>query len=197
MRRSRKDKLRTTKKILIICEGATEQSYINHLLNESDLMTSNIAIECADGGGYSNISNYVDRNMTLFSVILVICDLDRAEHKTVEKQNLKLLIRMLEKTNLENNTFLSCPSIEVWIAASIGECHDRLKSLGYVKGNTVGRFLRNRGGTYANACNYLSDASMYYVKRGFRKGIFYENAITSAHSNLIYFIDYMNVILRK
>lgn len=196
MKRPRKEKLKTTEKILIVCEGKTEESYINQLLKDSNLITANITVDSSAGGGYTNIKNYIERNKTLYSIILIVCDLDRATHKPVEKRNLKALINLIEKENLKNNIFLNNPEIEVWIAASINANPNELPALGYEKGNTVCRFLRDRQGSYERACQYFANSDLYYEKREFKKGHFNESMLVNPHSNLIYFIDYMRKLIR-
>ncbi|MDI9497095.1 MAG: hypothetical protein QM270_01245 [Bacillota bacterium] len=97
MKRPRRPKLKTTEKILIICEGETEQCYITQLLKQKNLMTASIHVTSHTGGGYTNIKNYIEKNRTLYSIILVVCDLDRAANKKIERRNLKSVITLLEK----------------------------------------------------------------------------------------------------
>lgn len=198
MRRPRKGKakLKTTEKVLIICEGETEQCYINQLLRDFNLTTANITVDHVGGGGYTNIRHYIERNRALYSIILVVCDLSRAAHKMTEKQRLKSLIRLIEDENLKNNIFLNSPEIEVWIAACVGADPRELQGLGYEKGNTVGRFLREYNGNYWQACKYFEHASMYFEKRDFRRGTYNEESLSTPHSNLVYFIEYMKALIR-
>jgi hypothetical protein len=196
VKRSQKTKLKTTEKILIICEGQTEESYINQLLKDFNLMTPNITIELASGGGYNNYKNYIERNKALYSIILVVCDLDRAAQHSAEKISLKSLIKLLQKENLKNNIFLSNPEIEVWFAACVGVKVEGLNALRYEKGKTVSKFLRANGGDYKKACKYFEGQDMYFEKRSFKRGIYKEKAITIPHSNLIYFIEYMEALIK-
>lgn len=196
MRRPKKAKLKTTEKVLIICEGETDECYISQLLKDYSLITANVTVDSSAGGGYTNIKNYIERNRSLYSIILVVCDLDRAAHKDIEKRNLKSLINLLERENPKNNVFLNNPEIEIWIAACIGVSTDDLKELGYEKGNTVCRFLREHKGSYEKACEQFADAELYFEKVGFRKGIYKEEAISTPHSNLICFLDYMRLLIK-
>lgn len=197
MRRPRRAKLKTTEKVLVICEGETDECYISQLLKEYGLITANVTVASSSGGGYTNTKNYIERNGSLYSIILVVCDLDRAAHKDIEKRNLKSLINHLERENPKNNVFLNNPEIEVWIAANIGVSADTLQELGYEKGNTVCRFIREHKGSYEKACKQFADAELYFEKRGFGKGIYKEEAISTPHSNLVYFVDYMEILIRK
>lgn len=196
MKRPRNPKLKTTEKIHIICEGVTEKHYIEQLIKEFNLMTDNITIESLGGGGYTSIKNNIEKNRRLYNIVIIVCDLDRATQKKNEKLNLKALINLIENENLKNNIFLNCPEIEVWIAANIGVSSADLQQLGYEKGNTVCRFLRTQRGSYERACEHFAAVNLYYEKRSFKKGIYKEEAMSIPHSNLVYFVDYMKMLVK-
>ena len=134
--------IKTRLKILIVCEGLTESTYIEDLLGD----ISNVEIVSIDGAGYGKFKNYIESNEKLYKVFLVVADLDKAQPdpQTRKTSNgyhlLNGLITYLHKLNKQNTIFLSNPDIEYWIACSIGQesyTKDDLESMGYRKGEYV------------------------------------------------------------
>ena len=67
--------IKTNLKILIVCEGLTESTYIEDLLGD----ISNIEIVSIDGAGYGKFKNYIESNEKLYKIFLVVADLDKAQ----------------------------------------------------------------------------------------------------------------------
>ncbi|UHR03278.1 RloB domain-containing protein [Peptoniphilus sp. GNH] len=196
-RRNRKQKLKTTEKITIICEGESEESYIRGLIADNKLQTNNINFITINGGGYSTVKNYLEKNEKLINIVLVIMDLDRCSNVSNEKSKLKSLISLLEKLNTKNNIFLTFPNFESWIAACIKCEESELKRMGYKKGNSVYNFVRDNGGQYENGISKFMDLGVYFHKNNLNKGVYYEEYLDKKHSSLYYFVDYLKLILRK
>jgi hypothetical protein len=99
--------IKTSVKILIVCEGLTESTYIKDLLGD----ISNIEIVSIDGAGYGKFKNYIESNENLFKVFLVVADLDKAQPdpQTGKTSNgyhlLNGLIAYLHKLNKQNTIF--------------------------------------------------------------------------------------------
>ncbi|MDO5028856.1 MAG: hypothetical protein Q4E36_06275 [Bacillota bacterium] len=197
-RNSRKQKIKTTEKIVIICEGQSEECYIRSLLKENNLQTENISYYNLNGGGYKIAQNYLERNSKLINIALVVMDLDRATSVPNEKNKLKRLISLLEKLNIKNNIFLSYENFENWVAACINVDVAMLKRLSYAKGNGVYNFICNNNGSFQNAKDYFEKLELYYKKIDpNKKGVFNEDRIDKENSSLYYFLDYCKVLLRK
>jgi hypothetical protein len=161
--------IKTRLKILIVCEGLTESTYIEDLLGD----VSNVEIVSIDGAGYGKFKNYIESNEKLYKVFLVVADLDKAQPdpQTRKTSNgyhlLNGLITYLHKLNKQNTIFLSNPDIEYWIACSIGqESHtkDDLESMGYRKGEYVATFLRAHNGKFNIAAQLANSNNVYYRK---------------------------------
>lgn len=194
---SRNTKLKTTEKILILCEGETEEGYINGLLSEYNLSTSNVEVQSLNGGGYSSVKKFLDKNKKILNIVLVIMDLDRSSSVSNEKAKLKSLIKTLENLNVKNNIFLTYPNFETWVAACLNCDEMELKKKGYQKGNAVYKFIRNNQGSYKTGVDVLSGREVYFEKKDYRTGVFYEEQIDKKHSALYYFIDYLSGIITR
>mgnify|MGYP000954549310 FL=1 len=192
--------IKTSLKILIVCEGLTESTYIEDLLGD----ISNVEIVSIDGAGYGKFKNYIESNEKLYKVFLVIADLDKAQPdpQTSKTSNgyhlLNGLITYLHKLNKQNTIFLSNPDIEYWIACSIGQesyTKNDLESMGYRKGDYVTTFLRTYNGTFHTAAQLANSNNVYY-----RKAIPGENyTLKREHlelrqSNLADFLDYIQML---
>ena len=200
VRKRVKKSIKTSVKILIVCEGLTESTYIKDLLGD----ISNIEIVSIDGAGYGKFKNHIESNEKLFKVFLVVADLDKAQpnSQTGKTSNgyhlLNGLITYLQKLNKQNTIFLSNPDIEYWIACSIGQesyTMDDLVSIGYRKGDYVITFLREHNGDFNTAVQLANSDKVYYRKS--RPGINY--TLESEHlglrqSNLSDLIDYIRKI---
>ena len=161
--------IKTRLKILIVCEGLTESTYIEDLLGD----ISNVEIISIDGAGYGKFKNYIESNEKLYKVFLVVADLDKAQPdpQTRKTSNgyhlLNGLITYLHKLNKQNTIFLSNPDIEYWIACSIGQesyTKDDLESMGYRKGEYVATFLRAHKGEFNTAVQLANSNNVYYRK---------------------------------
>lgn len=161
--------IKTRLKILIVCEGLTESTYIEDLLGD----ISNVEIVSIDGAGYGKFKNYIESNEKLYKVFLVVADLDKAQPdpQTRKTSNgyhlLNGLITYLHKLNKQNTIFLSNPDIEYWIACSIGQesyTKDDLESMGYRKGEYVATFLRAHNGEFNTAVQLANSNNVYYRK---------------------------------
>ena len=145
--------LKTSVKIHILCEGETEEALLSNLLSKYNT----ISIECFGGGGYSTAEKAFDSNISLYSVILLVMDLDKAQTKPVEKSILNRFITKIHKVDKRHCIFLSSPNIEYWVACSINRPEsyllEDLKALGYNKGSTVNDFIKNCNGSYEQAVN--------------------------------------------
>lgn len=192
--------IKTSLKILIVCEGLTESTYIEDLLGD----ISNVEIVSIDGAGYGKFKNYIESNEKLYKVFLVIADLDKAQPdpQTSKTSNgyhlLNGLITYLHKLNKQNTIFLSNPDIEYWIACSIGQesyTKNDLESMGYRKGDYVTTFLRTYNGTFHTAAQLANSNNVYY-----RKAIPGENYtlkreyLELRQSNLADFLDYIQML---
>lgn len=161
--------IKTRLKILIVCEGLTESTYIEDLLGD----ISNVEIISIDGAGYGKFKNYIESNEKLYKVFLVVADLDKAQPdpQTRKTSNgyhlLNGLITYLHKLNKQNTIFLSNPDIEYWIACSIGQescTKDDLESMGYRKGDYVTTFLRAHNGNFYTAAQLANSNKVFYRK---------------------------------
>lgn len=196
MRRIRsKQKLKTTITINIACEGITERYYTENLLKEYNLLTSNIKISNLEGKGFTPFISYFEDNKKLFRVFIFIVDLDRAIQIEGEFHKLNKLIDKLENHNVNNTVFLSNPNFEIFVASAMGVEYDELDKMGYKKGNSVYKFIKDNGGSYKKAIDN-SNWEFYYDKQDINtKGSKNKENLKINHSNLVYFTDYMKKLL--
>lgn len=163
-RRPKKRNLKTTEKILIICEGETEEYYIKNLLKEFKLLTNNINFHTLKSGSYQGAENYLKKNSQVINIALFIMDLDRCTSVQNEKKKLKSLIKTLEKINIKNNIFLTYNNFENWVAASINKNINELTGLHYKKGNGVFKFITQNEGSFYNGKKYFENKKLYYLE---------------------------------
>lgn len=188
-------KLKTSVKIQVVCEGDTEYSYLSTLLHGF----SNINVYSIQGGGYGKFSNYIEKHSSLYSVFLVVADLDKAQHRDSERGLLNRLIKDLAALDKRNSIFLNGPDIEYWIACCIGHPEyvmADLEALGYVKGNTVNSFLQAQRGSLKIAMSCVNNKRVYYYKPnvGHKYGLYteYLHERQSTLGNLESYIEELN-----
>ena len=192
--------IKTSLKILIVCEGPTESTYIEDLLGD----IPNIEIVSIDGAGYGKFKNYIESNEKLYKVFLVVADLDKAQPdpQTRKTSNgyhlLNGLITYLHKLNNQNTIFLSNPDIEYWIACLIGQesyTEADLVSIGYRKGDSVNTFLRAHNGNFDTAVELANSDKVYYRKP--KPGVNYtlqSDYLELRQSNLTDFLTYIQML---
>ena len=178
-----------------MCEGDTEYSYLRSTLRG----LSNVNILSINGGGYGKFSNHIEKNSSLYSIFLVVVDLDKAQHRDSECKLLNRLIKDLDLLDRRNCIFLNGPDIEYWIACYIGRPNNtltELTELGYVKGNTVNTFLNNQHGSIDIAKQYVNSTRIYYSKPNVdcKYGLYKEflNERQSTLGNLLPYIEELN-----
>ena len=194
--------IKTSLKILIVCEGPTESTYIEDLLGD----IPNIEIVSIDGTGYGKFKNYIESNEKLYKVFLVVADLDKAQPdpQTRKTSNgyhlLNGLITYLHKLNNQNTIFLSNPDIEYWIACLIGQesyTEADLVSIGYRKGDSVNTFLRAHNGNFDTAVELANSDKVYYRKS--KPGVNYtlqSDYLELRQSNLTELLVYIQMLNR-
>lgn len=194
--------IKTSLKILIVCEGPTESTYIEDLLGD----IPNIEIVSIDGAGYGKFKNYIESNEKLYKVFLVVADLDKAQPdpQTRKTSNgyhlLNGLITYLHKLNNQNTLFLSNPDIEYWIACLIGQesyTEADLVSIGYRKGDSVNTFLRAHNGNFDTAVELANSDKVYYRKP--KPGVNYtlqSDYLELRQSNLTELLVYIQMLNR-
>lgn len=194
--------IKTSLKILIVCEGPTESTYIEDLLGD----IPNIEIVSIDGAGYGKFKNYIESNEKLYKVFLVVADLDKAQPdpQTRKTSNgyhlLNGLITYLHKLNNQNTIFLSNPDIEYWIACLIGQesyTEADLVSIGYRKGDSVNTFLRAHNGNFDTAVELANSDKVYYRKP--KPGVNYtlqSDYLELRQSNLTELLVYIQMLNR-
>ncbi|MDU6865356.1 MULTISPECIES: hypothetical protein [Veillonella] len=194
--------IKTSLKILIVCEGPTESTYIEDLLGD----IPNIEIVSIDGAGYGKFKNYIESNEKLYKVFLVVADLDKAQPdpQTRKTSNgyhlLNGLITYLHKLNNQNTIFLSNPDIEYWIACLIGQesyTEADLVSIGYRKGDSVNTFLRAHNGNFDTAVELANSDKVYYRKP--KPGVNYtlqSDYLELRQSNLTELLVYIEMLNR-
>ena len=187
--------LKTSLKIQVVCEGDTEYSYLYSILKG----LSNVNILSINGGGYGKFSNHIEKYSSLYSIFLVVVDLDKAQHRDSECKLLNRLIKNLATLDIRNCIFLNGPVIEYWIACCIGRPNDtltELSELGYVKGNTVNTFLNNQHGSIDIAKQHVNSTRVYYSKPNVdcKYGLYKEflNERQSTLGNLLPYIEELN-----
>lgn len=187
--------LKTSLKIQVVCEGDTEYSYLRSTLRG----LSNVNIFSINGGGYGKFSNHIEKHSSLYSIFLVVVDLDKAQNRDSECKLLNRLIKDLAILDIRNCIFLNGPDIEYWIACYIGRPNDTLTELielGYVKGNTVNSFLNSQHGSMDIAKQHVNSTKIYYskpnvgCKHGLHRDFLYERQSTLG--NLVPYIEELN-----
>ncbi|WP_302791810.1 RloB domain-containing protein [Dialister invisus] len=197
-RQARKSKrLNIMGNIAILCEGSTEEFYLKDLLKE----LKKVDIYSLEGGGYKpmeySLSQYKDR----YEVLLLVCDLDRANNNAGEMIQLNKLIRSLQNINVKNNIFLTFKNIEYWFSCCIGNnaIDASITTVpGYRKGSDAFKFLKRNGATYDQGKALLKnqDISSYYfykVNPNIKASPKREN-VGVFQSTLWYLLDYIKLL---
>lgn len=186
-------------RVKFLVEGATEKFYFKELLRDEGY-SLHLDIDDINGGGYFAFTREITKNKSLYDIVIVIADLDRASTHIGEKEKLSDLIILLEKLNIKNNIFLTYKNIETWQVATLPYKVNNLSSeLGY-SGKTKGKEdiyqrLVDKGAIYTIAKTKFKESNLYYLKKELVKGIFNEENIVKTQSNLIYFLEYLKNVL--
>lgn len=186
-------------RVKFLVEGATEKFYFKELLRDEGY-SLHLDIDDINGGGYFAFTREITKNKSLYDIVIVIADLDRASTHVGEKEKLSDLIILLEKLNIKNNIFLTYKNIETWQVATLPyKVNDLSSELGY-SGKTKGKEdiyqrLVDKGAIYTIAKTKFKESNLYYLKKELVKGIFNEENIVKTQSNLIYFLEYLKNVL--
>lgn len=186
-------------RVKFLVEGATEKFYFKELLKDEGY-SLHLDIDDINGGGYFAFTREITKNKSLYDIVIVIADLDRASTHIGEKEKLSDLIILLEKLNIKNNIFLTYKNIETWQVATLPyKVNDLSSELGY-SGKTKGKEdiyqrLVDKGAIYTIAKTKFKESNLYYLKKELVKGIFNEENIVKTQSNLIYFLEYLKNVL--
>lgn len=186
-------------RVKFLVEGATEKFYFKELLRDEGY-SLHLDIDDINGGGYFAFTREITKNKSLYDIVIVIADLDRASTHIGEKEKLSDLIILLEKLNIKNNIFLTYKNIETWQVATLPyKVNDLSSELGY-SGKTKGKEdiyqrLVDKGAIYTIAKTKFKESNLYYLKKELVKGIFNEENIVKTQSNLIYFLEYLKNVL--
>lgn len=187
--------LRSSVKIHILCEGETEEAHLGKILSPY----RNVSIECFGGGGYGRAESEFDRNSPLYSVILIVMDLDKAQSKSANRHLLNHLINKTQRTDKRHCLFLTAPNIEYWVACCINQPDkyrlEDLERIGYKKGSTVNDFLRQQHGSYENALAIANSKNVYYYKLNPGSNVSLNpEYLNYNQSNLSSLINYINLL---
>lgn len=186
-------------RVKFLVEGATEKFYFKELLRDEGY-SLHLDIDDINGGGCFAFTREITKNKSLYDIVIVIADLDRASTHIGEKEKLSDLIILLEKLNIKNNIFLTYKNIETWQVATLPyKVNDLSSELGY-SGKTKGKEdiyqrLVDKGAIYTIAKTKFKESNLYYLKKELVKGIFNEENIVKTQSNLIYFLEYLKNVL--
>ena len=186
-------------RVKFLVEGATEKFYFKELLRDEGY-SLHLDIDDINGGGYFAFTREIIKNKSLYDIVIVIADLDRASTHIGEKEKLSDLIILLEKLNIKNNIFLTYKNIETWQVATLPyKVNDLSSELGY-SGKTKGKEdiyqrLVDKGAIYTIAKTKFKESNLYYLKKELVKGIFNEENIVKTQSNLMYFLEYLKNVL--
>lgn len=186
-------------RVKFLVEGATEKFYFKELLRDEGY-SLHLDIDDINGGGYFAFTREITKNKSLYDIVIVIADLDRASTHIGEKEKLSDLIILLEKLNIKNNIFLTYKNIETWQVATLSyKVNDLSSELGY-SGKTKGKEdiyqrLVDKGAIYTIAKTKFKESNLYYLKKELVKDIFNEENIVKTQSNLIYFLEYLKNVL--
>lgn len=168
-------------RVKFLVEGATEKFYFKELLRDEGY-SLHLDIDDINGGGYFAFTREITKNKSLYDIVIVIADLDRASTHIGEKEKLSDLIILLEKLNIKNNIFLTYKNIETWQVATLPyKVNDLSSELGY-SGKTKGKEdiyqrLVDKGAIYTIAKTKFKESNLYYLKKELVKGIFNEEKI--------------------
>lgn len=186
-------------RVKFLVEGATEKFYFKELLKYEGY-SLHLDIDDINGGGYFAFTREITKNKSLYDIVIVIADLDRASTHIGEKEKLSDLIILLEKLNIKNNIFLTYKNIETWQVATLPyKVNDLSSELGY-SGKSKGKEdiyqrLVDKGAIYTIAKTKFKESNLYYLKKELTKGTFNDENIAKIQSNLIYFLEYLKNVL--
>lgn len=181
-------------------EGITEKFYFKELLKFKEY-SIHLDIDDIGGGGYFTFTREITKNKSLYDIIIVIADLDRATLRSGEKEKLAELISLLEKLNIRNNIFLTYKNIETWQTVTLLYKINNLSfELGY-SGKSKGKEdifqrLMDKGAKFEIGERKFKLENLYYTKQNLEKGKIKEENISKTQSNLIYFLEYLRKILK-
>lgn len=187
-------------KIKFLVEGITEKFYFKELLKFKGYSV-HLDIDNIGGGGYFAFTREISKNKSLYDIVIVIADLDRAVIHFGEKEKLIELISLLEKLNIKNNIFLTYKNIETWQIATLPyKTNDLTLELGY-SGKSKGKedifqWLKDKGAKFEIGEKKFKLENLFYIKQELEKGKFKEENISKNQSNLIYFFEYLRNILK-
>jgi hypothetical protein len=182
-------------RVQFLVEGDTEEYYFKSYLKDIKYQIK-ISIDNLKGGGYKAFLDKIYKNRSLYDVIIVITDLDRARELR-EKESLIKLIKLLQEENNRNNIFLTFKNIEDWQKATLNLKGKNFNEyLGY-SGKTKGQpdiyaRIKNKGGSFENATGKFKEENLFFIKKDFNKGLIIESNLMKNQSNLIYFKEYLN-----
>ena len=182
-------------KIKFLVEGITEKYYFDNFLKECGYKI-HIDMDKIDGGGYFAFTREIQKNKSIYDVIIIIADLDRVSIHSGEKEKLNELINLLEKLNLKNNIFLTYKNIETWQIATLPVKVNNLSTfLGYSNSSKgkedIYKRLKEKGADFKIAIPKFKQNNLYYSKSDFEKGVINIENTVKTQSNLIYFLDYL------
>lgn len=186
-------------RVKFLVEGATEKFYFKELLKYEGY-SLHLDIDDINGGGYFAFTREITKNKSLYDIVIVIADLDRASTHIGEKEKLSDLIILLEKLNIKNNIFLTYKNIETWQVATlpykVNDLSSELRYSGKSKGKEdIYQRLVDKGAIYTIAKTKFKESNLYYLKKELTKGTFNDENIAKIQSNLIYFLEYLKNVL--
>lgn len=191
------------KSVLILVEGKkTEMNVIpNHVVKAAYPHLS-INYGNYNGGGYIDIQNWITRHSASLDIVLVICDLDRAESGQNEQDTLCSVIHFLEKNNIKNNIFLTYPAFEDWLLHGLPftQFRELYQCLGYqnirsqkADKNLWVHFIK-KGGTWETSKTWFKSKPLFYEKKDFQVGKINKDYISQPQSSLYYFDEYLKLL---
>ena len=192
------------RKIYFLVEGKTEKYFIKGLLEHLELKVSN-KIENIEGGGYKDFLDYFYKNRDTMDIIIVVCDLDKANSNASELVNLERLIKELGKNNLENTLFMTHYNIETLFYRTLAiPANISVSSfLGYTGSNSKGKEdifekLSGRGFTYQGIVRSFSKNNLFYTKAiPNLKGVTNQSNLANIQTNFIYFKEYIESLIQS
>jgi hypothetical protein len=188
--------------IQFLLEGETEEYFFREYLKDSGYKLR-IQIDTLRSGSYRNFITHIEKNKSIYDIVIIVADLDRASPPDNELDNLKKLIRLLEGENPKNNLFLTYENLETFFSACLPKLGtDNLETyLGYSKGSKgkedIYDRLKRKDIDFKLAGSKFRENDLFYVKKNFIKGVIDENNIRKKQSNLTYFIEYIKNIVES
>lgn len=202
IRRTTKTVNHRRRTVTFIFEGErTEEIVVNSLFNPRDYSNLKFTpVVCMNGGGYSNIRFWIEKNRDICDVIIVIADLDRAAKQAAERKNLKALVAVLERTDNANNIFLTYKNLEDWLIRYFVPVPKK-GIYEYINSGKSDKHMMERidkkGGTLEHAVAYYKDRPLFYEKKTLKKGFLTENHVDKNQSGLFYLRQYLGLLNRE